>query len=61
VEKRNVRGWRKSCNEEFHHLCCSQDVIVMIKSRRMGWMGHVACVRKDRIAYRMLFGTPEGK
>jgi hypothetical protein len=34
---------------------------MVIKSRRMRWVGHVACVRKDRNPYRILFGTPEGK
>jgi len=34
---------------------------MVIKSRRMRCVGHVACVRKDRNAYKMLFGTPEGK
>jgi hypothetical protein len=33
----------------------------MIKSRRMRWVGHVACMGKKRNAYRILVGKPEGK
>jgi hypothetical protein len=33
----------------------------MIKSRRMGWAEHVACMRETRNAYRILVGKPEGK
>jgi hypothetical protein len=33
----------------------------MIKSRRMRYAGHVACVGKRRSAYRILVGIPEGK
>jgi hypothetical protein len=34
---------------------------MVIKSRRMRWVRPLACVRKDRNAYRMLFGTPKAK
>jgi hypothetical protein len=33
----------------------------MIKSRRMRWAGHVACMGEGRGAYRVLVGRPEGK
>jgi hypothetical protein len=33
----------------------------MIKSRRMRWAGHVACMGKKRNAYRSMVGKPEGK
>jgi hypothetical protein len=33
----------------------------MIKSRRMKWVGHVACMGETRSAYRILVGKPEGK
>jgi len=32
----------------------------MIKSRRMGWAGHVARVGERRGIYRVLGGKPEG-
>jgi hypothetical protein len=34
--------WRKLHNEELHNLYSSPSVIIMIKSRRMRWAGHVA-------------------
>ena len=33
----------------------------MIKSRRMRWAGHVACMGERRDVYRDLVGKPEGK
>jgi hypothetical protein len=33
----------------------------MIKSRRMRWVGHVACLGEKRNVYRILMGKPEVK
>jgi hypothetical protein len=35
-------GWRKLHNGELHNLYCSPSIIRMMKSRRMGWAGHVS-------------------
>jgi hypothetical protein len=35
-------GWRKLHNEELHNFYSLPSIIRMIKSRRMGWVGHVA-------------------
>jgi hypothetical protein len=35
-------GWRELHNEEIHNVYSSPSIIRMIKSRRMGWAGHVA-------------------
>jgi hypothetical protein len=35
-------GWRKLHNEELHNLYTSPSIIRIIKSRRIGWAGHVA-------------------
>jgi hypothetical protein len=32
-----------------------------MKSRRMRWAGHVACMGEDRNVYKDLLGKPEGK
>jgi hypothetical protein len=37
-----ISGWRKLHNEELHNLYSSPSVIIMLKSRRMKWTGHVA-------------------
>jgi hypothetical protein len=34
--------WRKQHNEELHNLYSTPSIIIMIKSRRMRWVGHVA-------------------
>jgi hypothetical protein len=36
-------------------------VLVMIKSRRIKWTGHVARIGATRNAYRILVGKPEAK
>ena len=36
--------WRKLRNEELIDLYSSPDIVRVIKSRRMGWAGHVASV-----------------
>jgi len=33
----------------------------VIKSKRMRWVGHVACMGEMRNAYKILVGKPEGK
>jgi hypothetical protein len=47
--------------EEFSDLCSSLNIIRVIKSRRMRWVGHVAHTGERRGAYRVLVGRPEGK
>jgi hypothetical protein len=32
-----------------------------VKSRRMRWAGHVACMGEERKVYKVLVGKPEGK
>jgi hypothetical protein len=46
-------GWRKLHNEELPDLYSSSSIIRIIKSRRMGWAGHVARMgkREMRIGY----------
>jgi hypothetical protein len=34
--------WRKLNNEELHDLYFSPSIIIIIKSKRMRWAGHVA-------------------
>jgi hypothetical protein len=52
---------RKLYNEERHNLYTSSNIIRTIKSRRMRWAGHVACMGKKRNAYVSLVERPEGK
>ena len=61
-ERDEVTGeWRKLHNEELKDLYCSPNIVRAIKSRRMGWAGHVARMGEGRGLYRVLVGKPEGK
>jgi hypothetical protein len=41
--KREEDGsWRKPHNDELHSLYSSPNIVMVIKSRRMRWAGHVA-------------------
>jgi len=53
--------WRRLHNEELSDLYSSPNILRVIKSRRMRWAGHVACMEEERGAYRVLVGKPEGK
>jgi hypothetical protein len=55
------RLWRKLQNDKLHNLYSSPNIVRVIKSRRMRWAGHVACMGEGRGVYRVLVGRPEGK
>jgi hypothetical protein len=53
---------RKLHSGERHILYSSSDIIRQIKSRRMRWVGHIACMGGGgRNVYRVFVGKPEGK
>jgi hypothetical protein len=54
-------GWRILHNEELHNLCSSPCIFRMTKSRGMKWAEHVAQMGREKNAYRILVGKPEGK
>ena len=37
------------------------NIVRVVKSRRMRWAGHVACMGENRGVHRVLVGKPEGK
>jgi hypothetical protein len=51
--------WRRLHNEEFHDLYSSPSIIRIVKVRRMRWVGHLAWMRENRNAYRLLVGKPD--
>jgi hypothetical protein len=53
--------WRRLHKEELCDLYSSQNIIRVIKSRRMRWAGHVARMGEGRGVYRILVGRPEGR
>jgi hypothetical protein len=57
-----VTGERKKLhNEELHDLCTSPNIMRVIKSRRMRWVGHVARKGRREAYIEFLVGKPEGK
>jgi hypothetical protein len=60
--KREEEGsYRKLHNDELHSLYSSQNIVRVIKSRRMRWAGHMARMGEGRGVYRVLVGKSEGK
>ena len=60
--KEEVTGrWRKLHNEERHDFCSSPNIVRVMKSSRIRWAGHVACMGEWRNAYRVLIVKPERK
>jgi hypothetical protein len=39
-------GWRRLHNEELHNLYASPNIIMVTKSKRIRWAGHVARMRE---------------
>jgi hypothetical protein len=48
-------------NEELNDLYSLPNIVRAVKSRRMRWAGHVACIGEERGMHRVLVGKPEGK
>ena len=53
--------WRKLHNEELNDLYSLPNIVRVVKSRRMRWVGHMARMGEDRGVHRVLVGKPEGK
>jgi hypothetical protein len=60
-KRKDDGSWRKLHNDELHSLYSSPNIVRVIKSRRMRWAGHVACMGEGRGVYRVLVGRPKGK
>jgi hypothetical protein len=57
-----VAGERKRLhNEQLYVLYSSTNIIRRIKPRRMKWTGHLACLGKRKVTYRVWMGSSEGK
>jgi hypothetical protein len=55
----SIGGWRK-LHEELHNLYSLTNIIRMIKSRRMRWAQHVACMG-EKNAHTILVGKQEAQ
>jgi hypothetical protein len=57
--KREEDGsWRKLHNDELHSLYSSVNIVRVIKSRRLRWVGHGAHMGAGKGVYRFLVGRP---
>jgi hypothetical protein len=55
-------GWEKKLHcEELHNLYSSPIIIRVLKSRKMSWAGHVACMEEMRNAYKIFIEKSEEK
>ena len=52
--------WRRLHNEEIHSLYRLTNIVRLVKSRRLRWVGHVATMAGGMSAFNMLTGTPTG-
>ena len=52
--------WRRLHNQELHSLYYSLNIVRVIKSRRLGWAGHVAKIEGFRGALNILTGKTTG-
>jgi hypothetical protein len=59
--KRKVGGPWIKWHYELHSLYYSPNIVRVIKSRRMRWVGHVARMGYGGGVYQVLIGRPEGK
>jgi len=53
--------WRRLCNKELNDLYSSPSIVRVIKSRRMRWTGHVACVAEEKGCIGSSWGNWGGK
>jgi hypothetical protein len=54
-------SWRKFHNDELHSLYSSPNIVRVIKSRRMRWAGHVACMEGGEVFTGFWLGGPKAK
>jgi len=60
LKRNKVTGeWRKLHNEELNDIYCSPNIVRVIKSRRMKWVGHVARMGERRGVFGVLVRKPE--
>ena len=56
-----VTGERRRLHNKELYALYSPDIIQVIKSRRLRWAGHVACIGERRGSYKAVVGNPEGR
>jgi hypothetical protein len=59
-KKKVVGGWKRLQNDKLHNLYASPNVVSVIKSKRIKWVGHAAHMGQMN-TYKILVRKPEGK
>ena len=60
--KRDENGkWRRLHSEELHNLYRSRYIVMVNKSRRLRWAGHVARLEEVRCPFKIVTGKPTRK
>ena len=59
--KRDGDGMRRLHNEQLYSLYRSSNVVMVIKSGRLRWAGHIARMEEGRNALQILTGKPLGR
>jgi hypothetical protein len=52
-------SWKKLYIDGIHRWYYSSNIVTVIKSRRMRWVGHVERMEEGRNIYRVLIGWSE--
>jgi len=53
--------WGIRMNYELNDLIKNADIVRLVKSKRMGWLGHVIWIKGKRIPKRVLEWKPTGR
>ena len=62
LKRDDITGeWRKLHKEELSDLYSSPNIVWVIKSRRMRWVGHLVRTGERKGVYRAFVGKPKGK
>ena len=54
-------SWRFRMNHELDYLLQGADIVRLIKSRRLAWLGHVARMEGHRVTRRVMEWKPMGR
>jgi hypothetical protein len=61
LSNKGTGEWSKVHNKELNDLYSSSNIVQVIKSRRMRWVGHVAHMGESGGVYMVLVGKPDGR
>jgi hypothetical protein len=59
--KKEGNEWKIQNNQELRNMYGQPEIIGDIKSKRLGWLGHVVRMEEDRMVKRIFEGHPGGR